>query len=208
MSGDLPASQSWSSRPVDELELTWRSANTLTNLEITTVGQLLETPPRKLLKRYQFGRKSFAEIVEALRKAGVPEGEIERWQQSETPPETTVFEMDSETKQRAIEMAHKHGIGIPLLFEHLLAKEDSTTPTMNQEDLGPRKRDLVDKRVLFRQEIHNEKYVSSEITSGMVREVSPSGQYVRVAIGDERVSYTPNWIAVSNIIEVLEKSSK
>jgi len=64
---------------IDDLVLTVRVANTLNNADITTVEQLLQSSPRELIMSRNFGRKSWADLLLALRKAGIPEIEIQEW---------------------------------------------------------------------------------------------------------------------------------
>jgi hypothetical protein len=44
-----------------------------------TVGEILQTPPRDLIRLKNFGRGSWHALIEGMRKAGVPKDEIERW---------------------------------------------------------------------------------------------------------------------------------
>jgi len=58
-------------RPIDDLELTTRSANCLEAEEIYTVGDLIKWNERNLLKIPNFGKKSLKEIKEALHEWGL-----------------------------------------------------------------------------------------------------------------------------------------
>ncbi|MBW2735179.1 MAG: DNA-directed RNA polymerase subunit alpha [Deltaproteobacteria bacterium] len=53
-------------RPVDELELSVRSANCLQNANIKYIGQLVQKTEAEMLKTKNFGRKSLKEIKEIL----------------------------------------------------------------------------------------------------------------------------------------------
>src|SRR2546428_11283427 len=75
-------------RPVDDLELSVRSANCLQNAEIKYIGQLVQKSEQEMLKTKNFGRKSLSEIKEILREVGLslglkvegfpPRGELDR----------------------------------------------------------------------------------------------------------------------------------
>ena len=53
-------------RPVDELELSVRSANCLQNADIRYIGELVQRTESDMLKTKNFGRKSLNEIKEIL----------------------------------------------------------------------------------------------------------------------------------------------
>ena len=53
-------------RPVDELELSVRSANCLQNANIRYIGELVQRTESEMLKTKNFGRKSLNEIKEVL----------------------------------------------------------------------------------------------------------------------------------------------
>ena len=53
-------------RPVDELELSVRSANCLQNADIKYIGELVQRSEGEMLKTKNFGRKSLNEIKEIL----------------------------------------------------------------------------------------------------------------------------------------------
>ena len=53
-------------RPVDELELSVRSANCLQNADIKYIGELVQRTEGEMLKTKNFGRKSLNEIKEIL----------------------------------------------------------------------------------------------------------------------------------------------
>ena len=70
-------------RPVDELELTVRSANCLKAENIYYIGDLIQRTETELLKTPNLGRKSLNEIKEVLSGMGLHLGmEVEDW-----PPE-------------------------------------------------------------------------------------------------------------------------
>ena len=48
--------------PIEDLELTVRSANCLKNAHILYVGDLVQRTPEELMKLSNFGRKSLVEI--------------------------------------------------------------------------------------------------------------------------------------------------
>ncbi|MDO9200256.1 MAG: DNA-directed RNA polymerase subunit alpha, partial [Hydrogenophaga sp.] len=67
-------------RPVDELELTVRSANCLKAENIYYIGDLIQRPENELLKTPNLGRKSLNEIKEVLASRGLTLGmKLENW---------------------------------------------------------------------------------------------------------------------------------
>ena len=83
---DQPASRSAAQfdpvllRPVDELELTVRSANCLKAENIYYIGDLIQRTENELLKTPNLGRKSLNEIKEVLASRGLPLGmKLENW---------------------------------------------------------------------------------------------------------------------------------
>jgi DNA-directed RNA polymerase subunit alpha len=58
-------------RPVDDLELSVRSANCLQNADIRYVGELVQRSEQEMLKTKNFGRKSLNEIKEILHDMGL-----------------------------------------------------------------------------------------------------------------------------------------
>jgi DNA-directed RNA polymerase subunit alpha len=58
-------------RPVDEIELSVRSANCLQNADIRYVGELVQRTEQEMLKTKNFGRKSLNEIKEVLHEMGL-----------------------------------------------------------------------------------------------------------------------------------------
>ena len=67
-------------RPVDELELTVRSANCLTAENIYYIGDLIQRTENELLKTPNLGRKSLNEIKEVLAARGLTLGmKLESW---------------------------------------------------------------------------------------------------------------------------------
>jgi DNA-directed RNA polymerase subunit alpha len=62
------------SRPVDELELSVRSANCLKNSNIRFIYELVEKTEAEMLKTKNFGRKSLNEIKEILATMGLSLG--------------------------------------------------------------------------------------------------------------------------------------
>jgi DNA-directed RNA polymerase subunit alpha len=67
-------------RPVDELELSVRSANCLQNANIKYIGQLVQRSEAEMLKTKNFGRKSLKEIKEILSSMGLGLGmKLDNW---------------------------------------------------------------------------------------------------------------------------------
>lgn len=67
-------------RPVDELELSVRSANCLKKAEIRYIGELVQRTEAEMLKTKNFGRKSLNEIREILSAMGLSLGmKIDNW---------------------------------------------------------------------------------------------------------------------------------
>jgi DNA-directed RNA polymerase subunit alpha len=67
-------------RPVDELELTVRSANCLKASDIYYIGDLIQRTENELLKTPNLGRKSLNEIKEVLASRGLTLGmKLENW---------------------------------------------------------------------------------------------------------------------------------
>jgi DNA-directed RNA polymerase subunit alpha len=58
-------------RPVDELELSVRSANCLQNADIRYLGELVQRTEQEMLKTKNFGRKSLNEIKDVLQEMGL-----------------------------------------------------------------------------------------------------------------------------------------
>ncbi len=58
-------------RPVDELELSVRSANCLQNADIKFIGELVQRSEQEMLKTKNFGRKCLNEIREILHEMGL-----------------------------------------------------------------------------------------------------------------------------------------
>jgi len=61
-------------RPVDDLELSVRSANCLQNADIRYIGELVQKSEQEMLKTKNFGRKSLNEIKEFLQEMGLSLG--------------------------------------------------------------------------------------------------------------------------------------
>jgi DNA-directed RNA polymerase subunit alpha len=58
-------------RPVDDLELSVRSANCLQNADIKYIGELVQRSEQEMLKTKNFGRKSLNEIKDILQEMGL-----------------------------------------------------------------------------------------------------------------------------------------
>jgi DNA-directed RNA polymerase subunit alpha len=61
-------------RPVEDLELSVRSANCLQNADIRYLGELVQKTEQEMLKTKNFGRKSLNEIKEILHEMGLSLG--------------------------------------------------------------------------------------------------------------------------------------
>jgi DNA-directed RNA polymerase subunit alpha len=61
-------------RPVDELELSVRSANCLQNAEIKYIGELVQRTESEMLRTKNFGRKSLNELKKILDELGLAFG--------------------------------------------------------------------------------------------------------------------------------------
>src|SRR5262245_16154840 len=61
-------------RPVDDLELSVRSANCLQNADIKYIGEMVQKSEQEMLKTKNFGRKSLNEIKEFLHEMGLSFG--------------------------------------------------------------------------------------------------------------------------------------
>ena len=84
-------------RPVDELELTVRSANCLKNDDIICIGDLVQKTEAEMLRTPNFGRKSLNEIKEVLSSMGLRLGmDIPGW-----PPEN-IEEMAKKLEQELL----------------------------------------------------------------------------------------------------------
>ncbi len=71
-------------KPVEDLELSVRSANCLKNAEIHFIGDLAQKTDQEMLKTKNFGRKSLNEIKSLLSEMGLSLGmKFEKW----TPPD-------------------------------------------------------------------------------------------------------------------------
>ncbi|HZP41376.1 MAG TPA: DNA-directed RNA polymerase subunit alpha [Candidatus Binatia bacterium] len=70
---DLPQNENLY-RPVDDLELSVRSANCLQNADIKYIGELVQKTEQEMLKTKNFGRKSLNEIKEFLQEMGLSLG--------------------------------------------------------------------------------------------------------------------------------------
>lgn len=74
-------------RPVDDLELTVRSANCLKAEKIERIGDLIQRTENELLKTPNLGRKSLTEIKEVLAAHGLTLGQrLDNWPPAEARP--------------------------------------------------------------------------------------------------------------------------
>jgi DNA-directed RNA polymerase subunit alpha len=62
------------SKPIEELDLSVRSANCLKNANIRTLGDLVQRTEREKLSTKNFGRKSLDEIKDVLASLGLSFG--------------------------------------------------------------------------------------------------------------------------------------
>jgi DNA-directed RNA polymerase subunit alpha len=77
------------SRPVDDLELSVRSANCLRNANIRFIGELVQRTENEMLKTKNFGRKSLNEIKQLLSEMGLGLGtKIEEWEEPDSVIDT------------------------------------------------------------------------------------------------------------------------
>ncbi|MBL4818180.1 MAG: DNA-directed RNA polymerase subunit alpha [Deltaproteobacteria bacterium] len=84
-------------RTVDELELSVRSANCLSNADIRLIGDLVQRTESEMLKTKNFGRKSLKEIKEILGEMGLSLGmRITNWPPK---PGTTPIATPSENSE-------------------------------------------------------------------------------------------------------------
>jgi DNA-directed RNA polymerase subunit alpha len=80
-------------KPVEDLELSVRSANCLKNADINFIGELVQKSDQEMLKTKNFGRKSLNEIKSLLTEMDLTLGmKIDNW----TPPEVAESSNDSE----------------------------------------------------------------------------------------------------------------
>ncbi|MBI79252.1 MAG: DNA-directed RNA polymerase subunit alpha [Pseudomonadota bacterium] len=78
-------------RPVDELELTVRSANCLKAEQINYIGDLVQRTEVELLRTPNLGKKSLTEIKEVLAKHGLTLGMVlENWPPADLVKETII----------------------------------------------------------------------------------------------------------------------
>ena len=82
-------------RPVEDLELSVRSANCLKNAKIRFIGDLVTKSEQEMLKTKNFGRKSLNEIKDILKPMGFDLGmTIEGW-----PPKQLTEKIEGEKKE-------------------------------------------------------------------------------------------------------------
>ncbi len=91
--GDIEPLNPNLNKPVEDLELSVRSANCLKNADINFIGELCQKSDQEMLKTKNFGRKSLNEIKALLTEMDLTLGmKIENW----TPPEVAENNDDSE----------------------------------------------------------------------------------------------------------------
>ncbi len=90
---DLPPLNPHLNKPVEDLELSVRSANCLKNADINFIGELAQKSDQEMLKTKNFGRKSLNEIKTLLSDMDLTLGmRIDNW----SPPEVSEEESDIE----------------------------------------------------------------------------------------------------------------
>jgi len=90
---DLPPLNPNLNKPVEDLELSVRSANCLKNADINFIGELAHRTDQEMLKTKNFGRKSLNEIKALLADMDLTLGmKIDNW----TPPEVADAEEETE----------------------------------------------------------------------------------------------------------------
>jgi len=90
---DLPPLNPNLNKPVEDLELSVRSANCLKNADINFIGELAHRTDQEMLKTKNFGRKSLNEIKALLADMDLTLGmKIDNW----TPPEVADTEEETE----------------------------------------------------------------------------------------------------------------
>ena len=86
---DEPPLNPYLDKPVEDLELSVRSANCLKNAEIYFIGDLAQKTDQEMLKTKNFGRKSLNEIKTLLAEMGLTLGmKFDNWQRPEIPEKT------------------------------------------------------------------------------------------------------------------------
>jgi DNA-directed RNA polymerase subunit alpha len=83
---DVPPLNPFLNKPVEDLELSVRSANCLKNAEIYFIGDLAQRSDQEMLKTKNFGRKSLNEIKTLLAEMGLTLGmKFDNWMRPEIP---------------------------------------------------------------------------------------------------------------------------
>ena len=83
---DAPPLTPYLDKPVEDLELSVRSANCLKNAEIYFIGDLAQRSDQEMLKTKNFGRKSLNEIKTLLSEMGLTLGmKFENWVRPDIP---------------------------------------------------------------------------------------------------------------------------
>lgn len=89
--GDYEPLNPYLDKPVEDLELSVRSANCLKNAEINFIGDLAQKTDQEMLKTKNFGRKSLNEIKALLSEMDLSLGmKFENW----TPPDVSAKDED------------------------------------------------------------------------------------------------------------------
>jgi DNA-directed RNA polymerase subunit alpha len=105
-------------RPVDDLELTVRSANCLKAENIYYIGDLIQRTETELLKTPNLGRKSLNEIKEVLASRGLSLGmKLENWpppdwtgRKARTPKTKKRARCEAAPPEQGNTMRHRHGL--------------------------------------------------------------------------------------------------
>ena len=107
-------------RPVEDLELSVRSANCLKNARIRLIGDLVTRSEQEMLKTKNFGRKSLNEIKDILGLMNLTLGmNIEGW-----PPKNLANRMKSEDKNWR---SGEEGLSYSTASEDLVKPAENTT---------------------------------------------------------------------------------
>ena len=138
-------------RPVEDLELSVRSANCLKNARIRYIGDLVTKTEQEMLKTKNFGRKSLNEIKDIIKQMGLSLGMIvEGWPPKEMENQKTIkteedkssftFSQSSSTTPQAsyaVSNDQAQNLKNPFTSENQteIKKEEPTTETQYTQEL-------------------------------------------------------------------------